>query len=79
MDRPRLSGADASSLLVDLLTARWPVLRARLLAEHTDDGAGRCRGCRVPGHGTPSGQWPCLLATLAHEAELRADVEAIGR
>lgn len=72
MDHPRLSGDDAPSLLVDLLTARWPDLRARLLDEHTDDGNGRCRGCRVPGYGTPGAHWPCLLATLAVEAQRRA-------
>jgi len=66
------SGTDAPSLLVELLTTRWPDLRARLLAEHTDDGTGRCRRCRVPGYGTPGGQWPCLLANLADQAERRA-------
>ena len=72
VDRTGSDGADAPSLLVELLASRWPDLRARLLLEHTDDGNGRCTGCRVPGYGTPGGHWPCLLATLAQWAEQRA-------
>lgn len=69
------NGSDAPSLLTDLLATSWPDLRARLLAEHVDDGHGRCRGCRVPGYGTPGGRWPCLLAALATVAERRARLE----
>jgi hypothetical protein len=62
-------GADVSEVLVELLATRWPEVRARLLAQHTHDGQGRCRGCRVPGYGTPGGHWPCLLALVAEQAE----------
>jgi hypothetical protein len=64
-------GYDAPLGLVDLLTT-WPNVRANLIAEHTPDGHGHCRGCRVPGYGTPGGHWPCLLATLASAAAQRA-------
>jgi hypothetical protein len=65
-------GSDAPSVLVEMLI-RWPDMRARLLAEHTDDGNGRCRGCTVPGYGTPGGRWPCVLAVVAMVAEMRVD------
>lgn len=65
-------GYDAPLVLVDLLATDWPDVRAGLLAEHTHDGNGRCRGCRTPGYGTPGGHWPCLLATLAYAAAKRA-------
>lgn len=36
----------------------------RLAADHTDDGAGRCRCCTAGPQGGRV-RWPCLLATLA--------------
>jgi len=79
VDRIGSDGADAPLLLVELLATHWPDLRARLLAEHTNDGNGRCKGCRVPGYGTPGGHWPCLLATLATWAERQAGTNNEGR
>jgi hypothetical protein len=43
-------------------------MAARLIAEHADDGSGRCRGCPVGGQrGRHS--WPCTLRLAAEEAE----------
>jgi len=56
------------SPLVESL-ARQRALVDRVLAEHVDDGNGRCTAC--PRSGRPEWQhWPCRLhslATLAHE------------
>jgi hypothetical protein len=44
-----------------------PGMAARLLAEHVDDGSGRCTGCPVGGQrGRHS--WPCTLWQAAEEA-----------
>jgi hypothetical protein len=40
----------------------------RLLALHTPDAAGHCRGCTTPGYGTPHGRWPCAPVLLAGAA-----------
>lgn len=48
---------------------RRPDAVARLLERHVPDGRGRCRGCTVPGYGTPSGTWPCVLRRHAEQAE----------
>ncbi|MGI5131538.1 hypothetical protein ACQEVB_32370 [Pseudonocardia sp. CA-107938] len=40
----------------------------RLLAQHTADATGRCRGCTTPGYGTAHGQWPCTPVLLARAA-----------
>lgn len=69
MNHVRRRGADAPALLAHVLATQWPGVRARLIATHTDDGNGRCRGCTVPGYGTPGGRWPCLLASVAIAAE----------
>jgi len=45
-----------------------PGMADRLIAEHSDDGRGRCRGCPVGGQ---RGQhtWPCTIRQAADEAE----------
>jgi len=45
-----------------------PGMAERLIAEHADDGRGRCRGCPVGGQ---RGQhsWPCTIRQAADEAE----------
>jgi hypothetical protein len=45
-----------------------PGMAERLIAEHEDDGRGRCRGCPVGGQ---RGQhsWPCTIRQAAEEAE----------
>ena len=40
---------------------------ARLLAEHVDDGHGRCAVCSVGGQ-TLRMRWPCSIATTAARA-----------
>jgi hypothetical protein len=40
----------------------------RLLARHIPDDAGRCRGCTVPGTGTPDATWPCQIHRFASAA-----------
>jgi hypothetical protein len=47
---------------------RRPDAVARLLERHVPDGHGRCRGCTVPGYGTPSGTWPWVLHRCAEQA-----------
>lgn len=65
--------ADRAGALARELS-RWPDLVARLLAEHRDDGNGRCTGCRVPGYGLPGAErWPCAVARLAREAQQLAE------
>ena len=41
---------------------------AKLLAEHVDDGSGRCAVCSAGGQ-TGRVQWPCSLALAAHRAQ----------
>jgi len=48
--------------------AAMPEVAARLLADHVDDGTGRCRGCTRGGCGTPSARFPCTLSALAAQA-----------
>lgn len=53
--------------------ADMPEVINRLLAEHIDDGHGRCRGtgCTAPGYGTPLRLHPCTLYNLAMAARQR--------
>jgi hypothetical protein len=48
--------------------ARMPDVIARLLVEHVPDENGRCRGCGLPGTGTPYVPAPCGLWTVAEAA-----------
>jgi hypothetical protein len=48
--------------------AQMPELASRLIAEHRDDGRGRCIRCTLPGRGTPGERWPCGPAALAMAA-----------
>lgn len=55
--------------LVALIRSQ-PGMAERLLADHTDDGTGRCRCCSSGGQ-TGRYQWPCAIhrsATQAHPA-----------
>lgn len=55
--------------LVALIQSQ-PGMADRLLADHTDDGTGRCRRCSAGGQ-TGRYQWPCAIhrsATQAHTA-----------
>jgi hypothetical protein len=45
-----------------------PGMAERLIAEHTDDGSGRCRGCPVGGQ-RGLHAWPCTLRLAAEEAQ----------
>jgi hypothetical protein len=45
-------------------------MAARLIAEHADDGNGRCTGCPVGGQ-RGHHSWPCTLRQAAEEAEKR--------
>ncbi len=47
-----------------------PGMAARLIAEHVDDGNGRCAGCPVGGQ-RGHHSWPCTLRQAAVEAEKR--------
>lgn len=51
--------------LVEFLVAQ-PTATARLLAQHTDDGRGYCRGCSCSQGGRP--KWPCTIHHYATEA-----------
>lgn len=53
--------------------AAMPDLWRALLAEHRDDGHGRCTGCTVAGTGRPGEHWPCNLTLLAREARRVAE------
>lgn len=57
--------------IVDPLTlalAELPGAAERLREEHVPDEHGRCRGCTMPGTGTPYAHSPCSLALLAESA-----------
>ena len=58
-------GHDPTPELAAALAAD-PAVVAALLAEHVDDGAGRCTACRHQRTGTPA--WPCALAAAAAAA-----------
>lgn len=68
---PDAPDADRPTLVSTL--AEMPELLAQLLAEHRDDGRGRCTGCRTPGYGTPGEHWPCAPARLALAAQRLAE------
>jgi hypothetical protein len=57
----------AMSPLVQMILSQ-PGMAARLIAEHGDDGSGRCRGCPVGGQ-RGRHPWPCTLRRAAEEAE----------
>jgi hypothetical protein len=55
------------SPLVQMILSQ-PGMAERLIAEHADDGRGRCRGCPVGGQrGRHS--WPCTIRQAAEEAQ----------
>lgn len=57
----------ASDPLIELIVSE-PGMAERLLAEHADDGAGRCRCCSG-GSQTPHFPWPCTLYHYAVRAQ----------
>jgi hypothetical protein len=61
--------------------ARMPDVVARLLAEHVPDRKGRCRGCGLPGTGTPHVPAPCALWLVAEAASRigRLDQDRVPR
>lgn len=48
--------------------ADQPGMAARLIAEHADDGTGRCRVCSAGGQ-TGRHRWPCQLHHYACRAQ----------
>jgi hypothetical protein len=65
---PRTTGIDRAVDPLVILIQSEPGMAQRLLAEHTDDGTGRCRVCSTGGQ---SGrfQWPCTLHRSAADAQ----------
>jgi hypothetical protein len=64
-------GRPAVSPLVQMILGQ-PGMAARLIAEHADDGSGRCRGCPVGGQrGRHS--FPCTIRQAAEEAVATAE------
>lgn len=60
--------------LVALIVSQ-PGMAERLLAQHADDGKGRCRVC-TPGAQAAHYRWPCSIhgaATRAREARQRGE------
>lgn len=53
--------------LVALIVSQ-PGMGGRLLAQHADDGRGRCRVC-TPGAQAAHQRWPCSIYGAATEAE----------
>jgi hypothetical protein len=50
------------------LLAGMPDVVQRLIVEHVPDAKNRCRGCTLPGTGSPNEPWPCPLRKLAEQA-----------
>lgn len=50
-----------------VLIAGEPGMARRMLADHADDGAGRCSGCRW--HNRPTPRHPCVLQVHAEAAD----------
>jgi hypothetical protein len=53
--------------LVEMILSQ-PGMAERLMAEHSDDGRGRCRGCPVGGQ-RGRHAWPCTIYQAAEEAQ----------
>jgi hypothetical protein len=51
-----------------MLIRSQPGMAQRLLAQHTDDGTGRCRVCSGGGQ-TGRFRWPCTLHRCATDAQ----------
>ena len=68
--RNERAGAAVEPLVV--LICSQPGMADRLLAEHIDDGGGRCRVCSTGGQ---SGhyRWPCAIHYYAREARIRGE------
>ena len=56
--------------LVALIVSQ-PGMADRLLAEHTDDGHGRCRVCTCGGQAVRQ-RWPCTIHHSALQASLHS-------
>ncbi len=61
-----MSESPAVDPLVALIRSQ-PGMAERLLAEHADDGRGRCRVCSAGGQ-TGRFRWPCTLHRSAHDS-----------
>lgn len=62
--------------IVDFIAAE-PGLAQRLLAEHADDGAGRCGVCSEGGQAGRY-RWPCSIYTYARRAfEVQVEHSAV--
>ena len=61
------TAVEPMSPLVQMILSQ-PGMAARLMAEHADDGSGRCRGCPVGGQ-RGRHAWPCTLRRAADEAD----------
>ena len=60
------AGAEVVNPLVVLIRSQ-PGMAERLLAEHADDGSGRCRCC-TSGAGAGRYQFPCAIRRAATDA-----------
>jgi hypothetical protein len=59
-----------------VLIATQPGMAGRMLAEHADDGTGRCRSCQW--HNRPRPPFPCVLHVHAEAADrLHRDTAAL--
>jgi hypothetical protein len=66
--------SDALIRTLAITFALHPGMAARLLAEHRDDGSGRCRVCSAGPQGIRQ-RWPCRIAWYASRA-VALEVEA---
>lgn len=68
---------DPSLILVGCAAeiADWRRVWLALLEEHTEDGDGRCCGCRSAVR--PAPRWPCRIAVLATTAQALHDRKAV--
>lgn len=66
-DRTAASESGMPDPLIELILSE-PGMAERLLAEHADDGSGRCRCCSG-GSQTARFSWPCTLFHYADRAQ----------
>jgi hypothetical protein len=63
-----LEFSDQINGIAEILAATYSTAAVHgILAEHTPDESGHCRGCRLPSTAAPV--WPCRLYEIGRESD----------